>query len=98
MPTRERVLIVEDEESLRDLLERTMVAEGHEACAVGDSEQAIQALAGPGFDLVLSDFDLPGKGSTEVLQAVCGPAPGRSRRFITQQPPPDRLAPAPRQG
>src|SRR5438105_4249733 len=98
MPTAERVLIIEDDESLRDLLERTMVAEGHEACAVADSEQAIRALAGPGFDLVLSDFDLPGKGSTEVLQAVRARARDVPVVLITEQPQTDGLAAAAGQG
>lgn len=98
MPTPERVLIVEDDESLRDLLERTMVAEGHEACVTADSEQAIRALAGPAFDLVLADFDLPGKSSTELLQTVRARAADVPVVLLTDEPHPTSAVAAAGQG
>ena len=75
-----RVLVVEDRESLRRMLERALAEEGHAVTAVGDAPEALAALAaGPGghFDLVLTDLKLPSGSGLDVVAAAraCAPSP-----------------------
>jgi DNA-binding NtrC family response regulator len=67
-----RILVVEDRESLRSLLQRALVEEGYEVAAVESAEAAIAALGDSGprpFDLVLTDLKLPGLSGLEVVRA-----------------------------
>jgi len=65
-----RILLVEDRDSLRRMLERALVAEGFEVIAVADGESGIERLRGGGPDLVLTDLKLPGASGLEVLEAA----------------------------
>ncbi len=68
--TRGRILLVEDRDSLRRMLERALAAEGYEVTAVADGEAGIERLRGGGLDLVLTDLKLPGASGLEVLEAA----------------------------
>jgi DNA-binding NtrC family response regulator len=57
-----RILIVDDEASLRDSLTRTLQRDGHETVAAADLRSGRRELAGGGFDLLISDIRL-GDGS-----------------------------------
>jgi DNA-binding NtrC family response regulator len=65
-----RILLVEDRDSLRRMLERALVSEGYEVVAVADGETAIERLRGDGLDLVLTDLKLPGASGLDVLEAA----------------------------
>jgi two-component system response regulator FlrC len=64
-----RVLLAEDDASMRRLLERILVEDGHEVTAVADGLAAIARLEQP-FDLVLTDVRMPGADGIQVLQAA----------------------------
>jgi len=68
--TQRRVLIVEDRESLRRLMERALGDEGYAVETAGRGEEAIAALAQRPFDLVLTDLMLPGVSGLEVVRAA----------------------------
>ena len=51
------VLVVEDRDSLRRMLTRSLEQESYEVVAVPDGEVAIERLAGEPFDLVLTDHN-----------------------------------------
>ncbi len=57
-----RILIVDDEASLRDSLTRTLERDGHETVAAADLRSGRRVLADGGFDLLISDIRL-GDGS-----------------------------------
>ena len=67
-----RVLIVEDEEHLARGLKFNLEAEGMEADAVGDGEQALRLLlpANNGIDAVVLDVMLPGITGFEVVRQL----------------------------
>jgi two-component system, cell cycle response regulator CpdR len=56
-----RILIAEDEESLRALCARALTTEGHEVKTAGDGEAALDLLVGEEgrFDLLLTDVRMP---------------------------------------
>ena len=65
-----RILIVEDEASIRLGLTDLLTYHGYRVDAVGDGEQGLrQALTGR-FDLILLDLMLPGIGGFEVCEAI----------------------------
>ena len=65
-----KILIVEDEPTLREGLIDLIRGEGHEVEAVGDGEAAIDRGKQGGFDLVLLDLMLPKVDGLEVLRRV----------------------------
>jgi DNA-binding NtrC family response regulator len=65
-----RLLLVEDRESLRRMLERALAGEGHAVDAVDDVAPACARLAAPEpIDLVLTDLQLPSGSGLEVVAA-----------------------------
>ena len=71
-----RILVVEDEKSMRDLLELMLRKEGYE---VSTSESAVEARqrieAGESYDLIVSDVSMPGMSGLELLRVVRQVAP-----------------------
>ena len=66
-----RLLVVEDRDSLRRMLARALVEEGHEVTAEADAPAALERLAtGERFDLVLTDLMLPGGSGLDVVSAA----------------------------
>jgi DNA-binding NtrC family response regulator len=66
-----RILVVEDKNSLREMLEEMLRAEGWEAVGVGNGSQAIERLrSGEPADLVLTDWRLPGADGLAVLEVA----------------------------
>jgi DNA-binding NtrC family response regulator len=64
------ILIVEDEAKMRRLLELQLADEGFHATTAPDAETGLQLLQKEQFDLVVTDFKLPGMTGLEFLQAV----------------------------
>ena len=66
------VLVVEDEQSIRDILEELFTVETNEVIAVGTLEDARRALASRVFDLIVTDLRLGGKrdGGLQVMAAA----------------------------
>ena len=73
-----RVLLVEDEDSVRLVAERALSRQGYEVTTARDGEDGLEALKaalgeGKGFDLVVSDVVMPG---------LDGPAMARELRKL----------------
>jgi len=64
------ILVVEDEAKMRRLLELQLTEEGFRAQAVPDAEAGLKLLHKEPFDLIVTDFKLPGMSGLEFLQAV----------------------------
>lgn len=62
-----RLLIVEDRDSLRRMLERALGNEGYDVMTAGSGEEAVETLDRERFDAVLTDLRLPGLSGLEVL-------------------------------
>ena len=61
-----RILVVEDEARLRDLVERTLRREGYEVDAEGDGAAGFERARTGGYDLVLLDLMLPTMSGLEI--------------------------------
>lgn len=63
----ERLLIVEDEDTLREGLERIFLSDGYEVDSVKSAEVALKALDDTFYDLIIADIILPGMSGIELL-------------------------------
>ncbi|MDI6755816.1 MAG: sigma-54 dependent transcriptional regulator, partial [Thermodesulfobacteriota bacterium] len=66
---RKKILIVDDEESMRHMLSLILKREGYEVRAVGKGSEALSLVESESFDFILSDVVMPGMGGLELLQA-----------------------------
>jgi DNA-binding NtrC family response regulator len=64
-----RILVVEDDRSIRRSLEKFLVGEGYEVATAADGDEAI-AMSAQGIDVALVDLGLPGKNGFDVLTAL----------------------------
>jgi DNA-binding response OmpR family regulator len=67
-----RILVVEDEDKLRDALRRGLEEEGYEVVAVDDGDVGLARAVGEPFDCVILDLMLPGRDGLEVLRELRG--------------------------
>src|SRR5690606_38953614 len=68
-----RILIADDEPSVRDVLRNLMEDEGYEVSEAGSGDEVLAALSTPGNgspDLVIMDVYMPGKSGLDVLREV----------------------------
>jgi PAS domain S-box-containing protein len=80
----EKVLIVEDEESLRKMIRVTLDRAGYDVEDAASSEEAIpRAVMRDGIDLLVSDIILPGMNGREMAQAILQRHPGMKVLFIS---------------
>ncbi len=66
----DRILIVDDEASLRDALARILTAEGYEVRQAGDGKEALGILGAQAFDFLLCDLRMPVMGGLDLLREV----------------------------
>jgi CheY-like chemotaxis protein len=65
-----RILLVEDHDSTRIPLSRLLVRKGYEVIAVASAKDALSAVDGARFDLVLSDIGLPDMDGFALMQEL----------------------------
>ena len=65
-----RILVVDDEDFMRDLLREMLTLEGYEVTTANDGEDAVPLLEREGFDLVVTDLMMPRLNGIDVLRAA----------------------------
>jgi CheY-like chemotaxis protein len=73
--SRSRVLVVDDDREVCEMLEQFLAKDGHDAYSVGDGASALNALAEGAPDVVLLDIAMPHLGGIEALTAIHAVAP-----------------------
>jgi len=66
----EKILIIEDEQHLRENLEYLMTDEGYQVVTAKDGEEGMQCLAQEPFDLVITDIMMGNVGGFAVLEYI----------------------------
>lgn len=69
------VLIVDDEEQIRSLVGRILTSKGHNSALANDPSAARRHLKKGRFQLVISDFSMPGETGLEFLRYVLSTYP-----------------------
>lgn len=65
-----QILLVEDEENLRETLKLNLQLEGFSVTAVGDGHKAIDAVKAEHFDCIILDIMLPGLDGITVCETI----------------------------
>jgi two-component system cell cycle response regulator CpdR len=78
-----RILLAEDDESLRRFLAKALERAGYEVRACADGEEAVGALEDGPFDLLLTDIVMPGMDGIEVARIAAAREPKLLIMFIT---------------
>ena len=77
-----RILLAEDDDSLRGFLSRALERAGYEVTACPDGETAVEALDKT-FDVLLTDIVMPGIDGIEVARRAAALQPHLRIMFIT---------------
>jgi two-component system chemotaxis response regulator CheY len=66
-----KVLVADDSSTMRKIILRSLQAVGvPDAAEAGDGDEAIKMFAEAKYDLVLTDWNMPGKNGLEVIQEI----------------------------
>ncbi|HET9551912.1 MAG TPA: sigma-54 dependent transcriptional regulator [Anaeromyxobacteraceae bacterium] len=77
------ILVVDDEPSMRELLEILLRKQGHEVATAADLGRALARLGGGDLDLVITDLRLGRDSGLDVLRAVKADAPATEVVMVT---------------
>ncbi len=80
---RRRVLVVDDEENIRNLLSQILRQEGFEVEIAADGATALRRASSGEFDLVLLDVRIPEKDGMAVLREIRREDPGAVVMIVT---------------
>jgi DNA-binding NtrC family response regulator len=78
-----RLLIVEDDESLRLIVQMQLTKRGYETVSTPNAEQAIEVLKQARQNLVITDLHLPGMSGIELLKTIRVDFPGTAVIVLT---------------
>ena len=78
-----RILLAEDDESLRGFLARALERAGYEVVSCADGEEALIALDDGTYDLLLTDIVMPGVDGIEVARQAAARSAQLRIMFIT---------------
>src|SRR5208283_3074471 len=90
-PAKNRILIVDDDASVREMLTRVLAGEGYLVWAAANGAAALEIAATTKVDLVLLDLNLPGKSGWDTFERLTTENPllaviiitARSNRLFT---------------
>ena len=78
-----RILVAEDDESMRHYLARALERSGYEVVAVSTGREAVPHVNSDRFDLLLTDIVMPEMDGIELAQHAASVAPDMRIMFIT---------------
>ncbi len=78
-----RILIVDDEEPIREFLSRAFDAAGYQVIAVSSGEEAVEMCGFEDIDIVFLDYLMPGIKGDRVFEMIKKESPATDIVFIT---------------
>jgi signal transduction histidine kinase len=77
-----KVLVVDDEQDILELVRKTLHLLGYQVQTALDGESALQILGRERFDLILSDWKMPGLGGRQLYQRLLDTDSASAGRMI----------------
>ncbi len=78
-----RILVIDDEDSVRDILSRILKTKGHQVVVASNGEEGIERFRSELFDLVFTDLGMPRLSGWEVGKTIKGINPKVPIAMIT---------------
>ena len=72
-----RILLVDDDEAGRDVLQHALLGDGHDVIVAGDGREALELAAKTGdLDLLISDVSMPELDGVSLTEQLLASRPG----------------------
>lgn len=84
-----KILVAEDNDGFRKTIVMVLKGENHEVVEAENGEVAIQKLRAERFDLLITDFDMPGANGLDVIDEALALHPGMPVILSTATLPPE---------
>lgn len=68
----ERILIIDDDETIRSVFKRFLTGKGYEVAVAADGRQGLRQIEEAAVDLVITDIMMPETDGLEVVMAIRG--------------------------
>lgn len=78
-----RILVIDDEDSVRDILSRMLKTNGHQVVVASNGEEGIERFKSEAFDIVFTDLGMPRLSGWEVGKTIKGINPKVPIAMIT---------------
>ncbi len=65
-----RVMVVDDEKTIRETLSEVLADEGYQVCAKANGAEAVEEIRENDYDVVICDIRMPGMDGTDVLEKI----------------------------
>ncbi len=78
-----RILVADDEESVRNLLRRTLESAGYNVVSAANGQEALDKVSQVKIDAALLDIKMPGMSGIEVLQNITANWPNLCVNMVT---------------
>lgn len=76
------VLVVDDEEWIRELTQALLEQDGYVVETVGGGEAALEALRRRNFDVIVTDWKMPGLNGLQLYERIATADPAAARRVL----------------
>jgi len=77
-----RVLVVDDEDTIREFLEEILLARGHQVATAANGMLALARIRAGHYDAVITDLRMPAMNGRELYEALVREYPDLARRVI----------------
>jgi CheY-like chemotaxis protein len=77
-----KILVVDDERVIRDLVKRVLAEEGYEVDTVDNAADALKKIEGKRYNLILLDIKMPGLDGVELYKRIQKIARSLARRVV----------------
>ena len=78
-----RILLAEDDDSMRSFLARALSRAGHEVISVSDGLEAVPLIKRNDFDVLVADIVMPGIDGIDLAKQASSAIPGLKIMLIT---------------
>jgi CheY-like chemotaxis protein len=79
-----RILVVDDDADVRELIKLALVVQGHDVASVASGRAALEQLAQHAYDLIVCDLDMPDVDGRAIYRAIeQTPPPRPAVLFVT---------------
>ncbi len=70
MDVRQSILLVDDDYEFLRAMKKMFERSGYDVTGASDGQEALEALSGEAFDLIISDLRMPNLGGMELMEEI----------------------------